>query len=60
MEEQMKNALGRIENMTSDALRDDLAHFDTVARGFMQERPLVAVAAALGIGYVLGRVVARR
>jgi hypothetical protein len=56
----MKNDLRRIDQLTTEALRSDIAHFDTLARGFMRERPLTALVAALGIGYAVGRVVARR
>jgi hypothetical protein len=56
----MKNELRRIDQLTSDALRADLARVDSVARGFLRERPLVALAAALGFGYAVGRIVARR
>jgi hypothetical protein len=56
----MKNELRRIDQLNPQALRADLARVDTLARDFCRERPLMAVAAALGLGYSFGRVVARR
>jgi hypothetical protein len=56
----MKTDLRRIDQLTTDALRSDLARVDALARGFLRERPLLAVAAALGAGYAVGRAVARR
>jgi ElaB/YqjD/DUF883 family membrane-anchored ribosome-binding protein len=56
----MKTHVRRLDEMTTDALRADVTQVDARARALLRERPLLAVAAALGIGYALGRVVARR
>jgi hypothetical protein len=57
----MKNEMRRISDQVStENLRNDLSHFDNLARGFMRDRPLAAIATALGIGYAVGRIVARR
>lgn len=43
-----------------DRVRTQLEELDTRARRVVQERPLVAVGAALVFGYALGRLLARR
>jgi ElaB/YqjD/DUF883 family membrane-anchored ribosome-binding protein len=56
----MNADIGRIDDMTTEALRADVARLDARARELLAERPLLAVALALGAGYLLGRIVARR
>lgn len=43
-----------------ERVRGHLETIDTQVRRVVQERPLVAVGAALAFGYVLGRLLARR
>ncbi|MCX5740437.1 MAG: DUF883 C-terminal domain-containing protein [Proteobacteria bacterium] len=43
-----------------ERVRTQLEELDTRARRVVQERPLVAVGAALVFGYALGRLLARR
>jgi len=43
-----------------ERVRTQLDELDARARRLVQERPLVAVGAALAFGYVLGRLLARR
>lgn len=43
-----------------DRVRGQLAEIDTQARRVVQDQPMVAVAAALAFGYLLGRLLARR
>lgn len=42
-----------------DALRDYAGSADEVIREFARERPIAAVAIAVGIGFLLGRLAAR-
>jgi ElaB/YqjD/DUF883 family membrane-anchored ribosome-binding protein len=42
-----------------DALRDYAGSADEVIRNFARERPIAAVAIAIGIGFLLGRLAAR-
>jgi ElaB/YqjD/DUF883 family membrane-anchored ribosome-binding protein len=42
-----------------DALRDYAGSADEMIRGFARERPLAAVAIAVGVGFLLGRLAAR-
>ena len=42
-----------------DALRDYAGSADELLRSFARERPLAAVAIAVGIGFLLGRLAAR-
>jgi ElaB/YqjD/DUF883 family membrane-anchored ribosome-binding protein len=42
-----------------DALRNYCGSADEVIRDFARERPLMAVAIAVGIGFLLGRLAAR-
>ena len=43
-----------------DRVRDRLEQLDTQVRHVVREQPLVAVGVALGFGYALGRLLARR
>jgi ElaB/YqjD/DUF883 family membrane-anchored ribosome-binding protein len=43
-----------------DRVRGRLGQLDTEVRHLVREQPLVAVGVALGIGYALGRLLARR
>jgi ElaB/YqjD/DUF883 family membrane-anchored ribosome-binding protein len=43
-----------------DRVRGQLAELDTQARRAVQDQPIVAVGAALAIGYLLGRLAPRR
>ena len=43
-----------------EKVRGRLAEIDTQARRAVQDQPLVAVGAALAVGYLLGRLLARR
>ena len=43
-----------------ERVRGQLEKLDTQVRRVVQERPLVAVGAALAFGYALGRLLARR
>jgi ElaB/YqjD/DUF883 family membrane-anchored ribosome-binding protein len=43
-----------------DRARDRLGQLDSQVRHVVREQPLVAVGVALGIGYALGRLLARR
>lgn len=67
----MREASERIEESTPilerpevkeqvERVRTQLEELDTQARRVVQERPLVAVGAALVFGYALGRLLARR
>ncbi len=67
----MREASERIEESTPilerpevkeqvERVRTHLEELDTQARRVVQERPLVAVGAALVFGYALGRLLARR
>jgi len=42
-----------------EALRSDLAQVDRRARALLKQRPLVAVAASLAVGFLLGRAIRR-
>jgi ElaB/YqjD/DUF883 family membrane-anchored ribosome-binding protein len=42
-----------------EALRADLAQVDRRARALFRQRPLVAVAASLAVGFLLGRAIRR-
>jgi ElaB/YqjD/DUF883 family membrane-anchored ribosome-binding protein len=43
-----------------DRMREEVEELDARLRRLVQARPLVAVGAAVAIGYVLGRLLARR
>ena len=43
-----------------DRMREEVEEFDARLRRLVQARPLVAVGAAVAIGYALGRLLARR
>lgn len=67
----MREASERVEHITPilerpevkeqvERVRTQLEELDTRVRRVVQERPLVAVGAALVFGYALGRLLARR
>ena len=42
-----------------ESLRDYASSADSIIRDFARERPMAAVAVAIGVGFVLGRLAAR-
>ena len=42
-----------------DAIRDYAGSADEMIRSFAQERPIAAVAIAVGVGFLIGRLAAR-
>lgn len=41
-------------------VQDELQRADTQIRGFVNKRPLTAVAIALGVGFLFGKLISRR
>lgn len=44
----------------AERLAERLHDVDDRVRGFVSDRPLIAIGAALGVGYLVGKLVSRR
>jgi ElaB/YqjD/DUF883 family membrane-anchored ribosome-binding protein len=56
--EALREVQGKVEAGVED-LRGYAESADTTIRGFARERPLLAIACALGVGFVIGRLASR-
>lgn len=59
---QARGTLREVQGRVSEGMGELRAYadsMDTAVRDFARERPLVAVACALGVGFILGRLASR-
>jgi ElaB/YqjD/DUF883 family membrane-anchored ribosome-binding protein len=56
--ESLREVQGKVE-AGMESLRDYAGSADTAIRDFARERPLLAIACALGLGFVIGRLASR-
>lgn len=53
------NPLAPLEDLDMDDVQEKLSEIDAQARGFIKRNPLVALAGAVTIGFLVGRLVSR-
>jgi ElaB/YqjD/DUF883 family membrane-anchored ribosome-binding protein len=49
----------QLEDVDLDEVQEKLTEFDRQARGFIKRNPLVALAGAVTVGFLVGRLVSR-